>query len=393
MIIDFDWFQQDGVKSVLSMTYTVISIIRIVAPIALVIMTSLDIAKKVINPEEKEGQKKILIRLIAALIIFFIPTFINLVFKIADIEETNIDTSSSPSTSSPQYTPSTSTNITPKPTPNETEPKLTNIKINNCPDALSTYHNGDNITLNTNIPSSFTGRITWSIEEGGNFVQTNPLNNNKSLDVSVINASSINKVVIKVTADGVSNTCIMYVDKEKLDSVSYTNCPGVEKYYNVGETIELKTDIKSSYQGDIVWTADEINAVNITPSADKRKAKITLVDQPAIGYVIVKTFAGYKASVCLINISAVKELKITNCPSKNKKYHVGDTFILNSNIPSFYKGTPNWQSVTSPEIFKIKPIDNGRSAEITILDVPELGSAAIGLGADLKGTSCLVYIE
>ena len=54
-------------------------------PIGLIIMTSLDIAKKVLNPDEKEGQKKIMHRVIAGLIVFFVPLFIRVVLRIVDI--------------------------------------------------------------------------------------------------------------------------------------------------------------------------------------------------------------------------------------------------------------------------------------------------------------------
>lgn len=93
MNILFDWCGQSGVKDVMSAVKQVIEIIRIIVPIGLIIMTTLDVIKKVINPDDKDGQKKILQRLIAAIIIFFIPTIISLVFKIADISNNSADSS------------------------------------------------------------------------------------------------------------------------------------------------------------------------------------------------------------------------------------------------------------------------------------------------------------
>lgn len=79
------WCSQEGVRQAFSLIRNVLEILRIVVPIALIAMTSMDIAKKVINPEEKDGQKKIMTRALAALIVFFLPTFIGLVFRLIDI--------------------------------------------------------------------------------------------------------------------------------------------------------------------------------------------------------------------------------------------------------------------------------------------------------------------
>ena len=66
------------------MIKTILDILRIVVPIGLIVMTTMDIIKKVINPDDKEGQKKIMYRAIGALIVFFIPTFIRITFKVID---------------------------------------------------------------------------------------------------------------------------------------------------------------------------------------------------------------------------------------------------------------------------------------------------------------------
>ena len=83
-LIDWDWCAQDGVRGVFHLIKSLLDIVRYVVPIGLVIMTSVDIIQKVINPEEKEGQKKIMNRIIAGLIIFLIPIFIQLVFRVID---------------------------------------------------------------------------------------------------------------------------------------------------------------------------------------------------------------------------------------------------------------------------------------------------------------------
>ena len=75
---------QYDIGPVMSLVKTALSIIRIIVPIILIAMTTLDIAKKVINPEEKEAQKKIMFRAIAALIIFLIPNIVGFVFSAID---------------------------------------------------------------------------------------------------------------------------------------------------------------------------------------------------------------------------------------------------------------------------------------------------------------------
>ena len=84
ILISWSWCSQEGVQGVLSFIKTIVDIIRIIVPIVLVIMTTMDIINKVINPDEKEGQKKIMIRAIAALIVFLIPVFIRITFKVID---------------------------------------------------------------------------------------------------------------------------------------------------------------------------------------------------------------------------------------------------------------------------------------------------------------------
>ena len=85
MNILFDWCAQDGVQKVFSLINTIINVIRWVVPIGLIVMLSVDIFKKVINPDDKEGQKKIITRIAAAIIIFLIPLIIRIVLGLVDI--------------------------------------------------------------------------------------------------------------------------------------------------------------------------------------------------------------------------------------------------------------------------------------------------------------------
>lgn len=58
--------------------------VRFAIPIILIIMTTLDLLKNVINPKDNEGIKKITNRAIAAVIVFFVPTIVNLVVYFID---------------------------------------------------------------------------------------------------------------------------------------------------------------------------------------------------------------------------------------------------------------------------------------------------------------------
>lgn len=80
----FDWNWCTEANGVISMIKNILNILHIIVPIALIALTTVDIMKKVINPEEKDGQKKIMVRAIAALIVFFVPTLVRLTLKVID---------------------------------------------------------------------------------------------------------------------------------------------------------------------------------------------------------------------------------------------------------------------------------------------------------------------
>lgn len=79
------WCNEGGVQNAFHLVKSILEVLRIVVPIGLIVMTTIDITKKVIDPNEKDGQKKIMTRILAAVIVFFIPTIISLVFRLIDI--------------------------------------------------------------------------------------------------------------------------------------------------------------------------------------------------------------------------------------------------------------------------------------------------------------------
>ena len=85
MYILFELCENGGVKSVFSFIKDALNLIRLAVPIALVVWTMIELFKNVLNPDDKDSKKKILNRLIAAIIVFLIPTVVNLVMNLVDI--------------------------------------------------------------------------------------------------------------------------------------------------------------------------------------------------------------------------------------------------------------------------------------------------------------------
>ena len=98
MFLVFNWCAQPGVQSAMKVIRTIINIIRWVVPIGLVVMTTVDLFSKVLNPDDKNAQKKIMNRVIAAVIVFFVPTLVSLVLRLVDIGR-GVKTNSSSSVS------------------------------------------------------------------------------------------------------------------------------------------------------------------------------------------------------------------------------------------------------------------------------------------------------
>ncbi len=66
---------------VLYLSGRILNILRFVVPILLIIKVILDVYKQVINPNNEEGKKHIINRIIASILVFFTPTLIGLLFS------------------------------------------------------------------------------------------------------------------------------------------------------------------------------------------------------------------------------------------------------------------------------------------------------------------------
>ena len=62
--------------SVLDISRKIINFIQLMAPIVLIGASIFQLVKMVVNPDDKKGFKKIANKLIAAVVIFFIPIYV-----------------------------------------------------------------------------------------------------------------------------------------------------------------------------------------------------------------------------------------------------------------------------------------------------------------------------
>ena len=85
-ISDFEWCAPgSGLVTLFKIIKIALNAIRLIVPIGLIVMTVLDISKNVINTDEKDSMKKIGNRLIAAVIVFLVPTIVNIIIGLVDV--------------------------------------------------------------------------------------------------------------------------------------------------------------------------------------------------------------------------------------------------------------------------------------------------------------------
>ena len=71
-----------GLAALINVVRRVVELFQIIVPILLLTMLTFQLVKLVMNPEEKNGFKKITNRILAAVIIFFIPLFVNVLMNL-----------------------------------------------------------------------------------------------------------------------------------------------------------------------------------------------------------------------------------------------------------------------------------------------------------------------
>ena len=284
MNILFEWLEEPGVIKAIQLVYKIIEVIRIIVPIGLIVMIIFDITKKVINPTEKEGQKKIMIRLLAAIIVFFIPTFINIVFNIAgiDIKDSNINTNGS------------SSNIK-----TQNKESLSGLEILNCPDHSQRHLVGKKITLKTSIPESFKGDVKWTTENDSVFKLDNVSNKNETT-IEILSRPAKGYSMVTVLASGYAKSCLIYI--ETVDKLEITNCPTIT--YHVKDKLSLQSNLPFNYIGTSVWDSMTSNNIfKIIPSTDGRSANVEILNIPQNNYAFISLNADGKSVTCRININ------------------------------------------------------------------------------------------
>jgi hypothetical protein len=73
-----------GFLQVMNLIRIIINVARFVIPIGLIVLIITDLTKNVINPNDKEGMKKIVNRIIACIVVFLVPTLISLIVWIIE---------------------------------------------------------------------------------------------------------------------------------------------------------------------------------------------------------------------------------------------------------------------------------------------------------------------
>ncbi len=85
-LANFDWCRDgSGIIKAMSFIKAILNIIRIIVPIGLIGFTTYEVVRKVINPDDKDFGKRIIGRVIAAVIVFFVPLIVSLVLRVIDI--------------------------------------------------------------------------------------------------------------------------------------------------------------------------------------------------------------------------------------------------------------------------------------------------------------------
>ena len=203
MFLLFNWEGSSGVQAVLGMINNILKIIRWVVPIGLIIMTSLDVAKKVINPEDKEGIKKIMYRVVAALIVFLAPTMINFVLKLVNIGNGKSGGAINNGNSSS----------------NNKEISANNVNILYCPTS-SLYINSKG-NLSAQVPNTYKGDFYWHVDKGQNSISIYPQDNGKSITYMINKYPSNGEVIISLSIDNGKITKSCYINVKNISVIDY----------------------------------------------------------------------------------------------------------------------------------------------------------------------------
>ena len=248
----FDLIHSNGVQQVLNLVNKLILIIRWVVPIGLIIMTSIDIFNKIINPDDKDGQRRIMNRFIAAVIVFFLPTIINIIMKLVEIGTDGKVTNNTSQNNTGQNDNNT----------NNDKPKATEVpekvQILNCPSNDKVFDKGDKIILNAKGTN-----INWVMFSAEQYLDIIPSSDGKSANIIVMDYYAAGYVTVIAQGNTSYEMCKINIrNREKTQgNVFINNCPNDK--IRVGDIFTLTTNEDVSWFNDIYFNYYEI--VSVTP--------------------------------------------------------------------------------------------------------------------------------
>ena len=79
--------EDSNALSAILLVKEIITIIKIVAPIILIIMCAVDLGKQAMNPDKNKSYLKVIKRMIAAVSVFFIPTVVTLLLDMVGTQD------------------------------------------------------------------------------------------------------------------------------------------------------------------------------------------------------------------------------------------------------------------------------------------------------------------
>lgn len=375
MYILFDFIHSNGFIRVLNMVENILNIIRIIVPIGLIFMTSIDILRKIINPEDKEGQKKILNRALAAILVFLSPLLIN-IFK----EMTNLAPSGSIAGKTSQETDSKDNNGNNNDKTNENNNPIlkANITIIDCPKNIVSLNKQLSLTASV---SNYQGELIWSANYGESIVKLTTLSEGKKLNYTINDYPANGNITFTVNGGDIIRTCTVSVEKPKsTGNVKISNCPNKNILYNKGDSIVLKAEVPSTYYGNLTWnTYSSKNTVSILPSSDSKQATITFTDYNALGVIKIALSGNNNTDSCPLYVSVSDrtsgEINIDNCPKNRVK--VGDSFVISTNSNSAITWVDAYNNVYS-QYYSLVDNKNG-TANVTVISDYNLDKGGDGI--------------
>ena len=309
-----DLLNSSGVQAALKLVDTVLSIIRWIVPIGLIFMTGLDIAKKVINPDDKDGQKKIMVRIIAAVLVFFVPLLKNFVMDLINIGKSGYSGSSNNNSTSEKF------------------------DIMFCPNSNIALKVGTQLTIKASVSSG----VDWTVDVPSSFVSIFPKNNTVELDYTIKSFPPNGKFTITGKYGSQIKTCSINVESPQEEAaVAILNCPTVDRIYDVGDTIILTADVSNNYTGKLEWSSDRNKNISVVGTNNGKSSNVSVTGYSDRGYEIVTLTQGTKVTTCSIPIrqqsSVIGDISISGCPKNKVK--VGETFVVKAAPNVHFFGT------------------------------------------------------